>query len=162
LGERQGELQAAISSGNEVFETTAQRNQELAATIRALPPFLEQLQRTAGILGGAGGDLTGAATALGPAVPHLAPGLSAINGVAPEFRGIFRALPGVISAGRTGLPSGQRLVNAAGPFLSEAYPTLREVIPFLQLLSVDRDTVAAFFGNIANWGNVNYVGPGNK
>ena len=161
IGQREGVLQAAITAGDRVFAATAAANGGLAATIRDLPAFLASLRRASSSLGAASGDLKNASVALEPAAADLVPGLSAIRSAAPQFTGVFARLPSVIRASRTGLPALQRIVGAADPFLRAAYPAARQLIPFLTLLSDVRDSAVAFFANVAQFANINYVGPGN-
>ncbi|MHB8692178.1 MAG: MlaD family protein, partial [Solirubrobacteraceae bacterium] len=58
VGERQGELRAAVNAGDTVLATTATERAGLAATIDALPPFLRTLRTTSTSLGTLGAVLT--------------------------------------------------------------------------------------------------------
>lgn len=162
MGERAGVLQAAVTQGDRLLGATASRDRELSATVRALPAFLTQLRSTSGELGAASGDLDRAVTAAAPVAAGLEPGLRAIDGVVPEFRTLFRRLPGVITAGQKGLPAATGIVRSAGSSFEKIYPASRELIPFLQLLAVDRDQLVSYFTNVAQLSNVPFIGPDNK
>jgi phospholipid/cholesterol/gamma-HCH transport system substrate-binding protein len=160
VGERQGVLEAAVRSANAVLGATAARNSALSATITALAPFLVQLRNTSGTLASASPDFNRAADALLPLAPALAPGLRSIDIAAPQFRGLFRQLPGVIGAGHRGLPAATAIVNAAGSSFTQVYPATRQVIPFFQLASAIDQSIVAFLANVGSASATSYVGPG--
>jgi ABC-type transporter Mla subunit MlaD len=162
LGDRQGVLQAAVRAGDEMLDVTARRDRELAATIRALPPFLRQLRTTSRTITAASGDLNGATSALLPVAPLVRPTLAEINAAAPEFRGLFRELPPTLRAGNRGLPSLTRILRAAPSALSELRPTARELIPFMQLFAVNRTATYSTFANVGTLLNGTMVGPQGK
>jgi virulence factor Mce-like protein len=160
VGDRQGVLQAAVRSGNAVLGATASRNAALSATIRALPPFLVQLRSTSATLASSSPDLTNAVAALLPLAPALAPALRSLDLAAPQFRGLFNELPGLIGAGRSGLPAATAIVNATGSSFKQVYPATRQLIPFFQLASDIGDSIVAFFANVGSASATSYVGPG--
>ncbi len=161
LGERRGALRSAITSGNRMFDATAARSRELTATIQALPPFLSQLEQTSGRIEATSGDLNRAAIALRSATPHLAPALRAIDTGAPEFTRLFRELPATAAAARGGLPALDRTAKASVPALKTLYPALRELNPFLALLSANSQELVGVMGNLGNALNGRLLGPGN-
>src|SRR5439155_1685779 len=57
LGRRTGALQGAITSADDLFDVTARRNRELAATVHALPSFLRELRATSDVVTAASPDL---------------------------------------------------------------------------------------------------------
>jgi len=85
-GSRSGALQGAVTAGSRVLDTTARRDQELAATIRALPPFLAQLRATTSDVGAAGPDVQRAASRCAASRRRWAPALRSLETSAPEFR----------------------------------------------------------------------------
>lgn len=160
LGERQGVLQAAVTAGDDVLEVTARRNRELAAAVRALPPFLDQLRATSRTVTRASGDLNGAVQALLPVAPLVRPTLTEIRAAAPEFRGLFRELPATIAAGDRGLPSLTRILRAAPRTLRQLYPASRELLPFMRLFAVNRNATYSTFVNVASVLNGTMIAPG--
>lgn len=162
LGARQGAMRAAIRSGNRLLDVTADRDRALAATVRALPPFLTELRHSSELLGASSGDLSRAVEALAPAVPPLRPALRRIEATAPDIRRLFDDLPGVIKSGNRGLPSLSRMLEAAGPPLQQVYPAARDVVPVLEQFATIRDSLITTLANVAQLHNGTYVGPGNR
>lgn len=162
LGDRQGAMRAAIRSGERLLDVTASRDRALAATVRALPPFLTELERSSGMLRASSGDLSRAVEALAPAVSPLRSALRQIRETSPEFRRLFDELPGVIEAGNRGLPPLGRMLPAAAPALRQTYPALREVIPVLEQFGTVRDSLVTTLANVAQLHNGTFVGPGNR
>jgi hypothetical protein len=163
LGRREGSLRRAITAGDELFAATAARDRELTSTVRALPPFLHELQRTSAVLGDASGDLGGAVAALDRATPHLAPALRAIRRDVPAFTRLFDDLPPLLRDGHTGLPALTRIVRAAGPSLRDVLPAVRELQPIMELLATYRiPSLVGPLSNIGSFTNGTMVGPGGR
>jgi hypothetical protein len=139
---------------------TAQRNQELAATVRALPPFLNQLHTTSNTITAASPDLNAAVAALLPVAPQVLPALDDIKAAAPQFRGLFNELPSAITAGERGLPALTAIVGATRTAFHQFYPTSRELIPIIQLMAANPTAPEAPFADVANLTGGAFVGPG--
>jgi phospholipid/cholesterol/gamma-HCH transport system substrate-binding protein len=152
LGAREGVIQSAVRSGNAVFGVTAERNAGLAATVAALPAFLSELRSASGTLGATSSEIGAGVGALEQATPELVPALQAIDAATPTFRQLFERLPAALSAGERELPALDRILAAARPALAVLYPTVRQLIPVLQLLSADRTSVV---GSLANAAQIN-------
>jgi virulence factor Mce-like protein len=161
LGRQQAALQTAIGAGNQVLQSTAQRDRALAATMRALPGFLTSLRLSMGQLGSASGDVGRAVAALVPAVPLIPPALGAIDTQAPQFTTLFHGLPPVISAGDNGLPALGRTLQSAPPALTQTYAAARQLIPVLHLLGLVRQSIITTTANVAQIHGGYVVGPGN-
>lgn len=149
IGRQQGAVRQAVRSGESVLASAASVSAPISATVQALPSFLSQLQRTSSVLSGVSGDLSAAVTALRPATPLLGPALAALHAAAPNFTAVFRALPGVMQAGRQGLPAISEILAVARPSLSAIYVAMRQLIPVVQLVAADAPTLV---GSIANPG----------
>jgi phospholipid/cholesterol/gamma-HCH transport system substrate-binding protein len=162
VGRRQAAVRAAITAGDRVLTTTATRDVELRATVRALAPFLTSLRRASGTIDQASGDLNRAALALQPVAPRVAPLLRDVRDRAPSFQRLFRDLPPVLDTGRRTLASVGKITRAAGPSLDAVYPAIREITPFVQLLNANREEVVAVLGNVASLLNGKAVGPNNR
>jgi phospholipid/cholesterol/gamma-HCH transport system substrate-binding protein len=159
LGTHEGALQALVTAGDDAFAATADRNHQLTATVKGLPPFLTELRRTDGTLTAASGDLNGAVAQVRSIAPLVTPALRQIDTDAPTFRSLFRSLPSVITAGRAGLPALTPISEAAGSAFESVYPATRNLIPVLQLLDAIRDEAAGVFANISSVTNGTFVGP---
>jgi hypothetical protein len=161
-GGRARPLRAAVTAGDRLLDVTARRNRELGATIDALPPFLHQLQTTATTLGGFSSDLNAATTALEPVAPQLLPTFASVQTAAPVFRSLFARLPGVIAAGRRGLPAVGHILRVLPSSLRDIDGLARELIPFLDLLGASRRSVVGTFANVGQIQNGSMIGPGGK
>lgn len=150
IGEREGDLRAAITAGNAVLATTAAERAGLGATINALPPFLRSLKTTSDSLRSLSSPLANAVSALEPAVPSIAPALMAIDAAAPTFRSLFKGLPATLNAGDRGLPALDAILRAAPTSFPQVYTALRQVIPIAQLASQDRSSLIASLANVGN------------
>lgn len=163
LGRRQGDLRAVATAGNRALRATAEQNHALAGTVRALPSLLRRLRTAADMITVTSPDLDGAARALVP-VARLLPGvLHGINDYLPAFRTLFNQLPATAAAGRRGLPSLTRILTAAPTGLSQLYPTLRQLIPTVQLFATyHEESLVGVFANAASMFNGTFVGPSGK
>jgi phospholipid/cholesterol/gamma-HCH transport system substrate-binding protein len=160
LGTREGEIESFVRAGDSALQATARSQRGLRATIAALPPFLAQLRSSSTVAAGASGEIGAAAASLNAATPELVPALRAIDGATPVFTQLFDRLPGVLAAGETGLPRLDALLNAARPALPQAYTAARQLIPVLQLLSADRNSVVGALANAAQINNGVFDAPG--
>lgn len=163
LGERQGDVRAAVTAGELVLRTTAERNRELAATVKALPPFLTVLEATSRRITASSGDLNRAVAALSPSAPLLPPVLANINQYGPDFRAVFRDLPDTIAAGRRGLPVLTQILDRIPTAFRQLYPTARQLEPILELFATYKNS--SLIAPLANSGsalNGVAVGPGGR
>jgi ABC-type transporter Mla subunit MlaD len=92
LSERKGQLQGLIRNSGIVFHTTAVRNQDLEATFRALPTFLDESRLTLNRLDTFSRNANPAITQLHPAARQLSADLKPIAKVTPDFKGFFVGL----------------------------------------------------------------------
>jgi virulence factor Mce-like protein len=160
MGDRQGLLRSAVTAGEAVLSATAARDRALAATVHALPPFLDQLRATSNTVTADSPDLNAAVSALLPAAPLLRPALDEIRRAAPQFRSLFRELPAPITAAKPGLPALNRILGAARSGFHAFYPTSRELIPIIQLMAANPSAPEAPFADVANLTGGVFAGPG--
>ncbi len=162
-GRNSSALEALVLYGREVFGETARRDRELRATMDALPPFLAQLRRTSNVLTSSSDELHTAMLSLEPSVPLFAPALRAAAAANPQLTRVFRRLPRLQAASRSGLPALNRILAATKPAFGGVYPAARELIPFMMLLGEYR--TPALIGTLANIGqitNAKMIGPDGK
>ena len=129
LSERQGQLQGLIRNSGVVFHTTAVRNQDLEATFRALPTFLDESRLTLNRLQSFSVNANPLITQLHPSATALSADLKPLAKVAPDFKGFFIGLRKTAKRAPTGLPALQRLLTADLP------PLLDQLVPFTQQLT---------------------------
>jgi phospholipid/cholesterol/gamma-HCH transport system substrate-binding protein len=149
LGRRQADLQGLITAGEQVFSATAARNRELTETTRALPPFLAELRATLRSVEAASADAAPTLRALRPVAPLLAPGLRAASRLAPDLQALFRGIPAVQRAAKTGLPATVRIVNSSRPLLDVVYRAARDAAPIVDYFYQYRKDIVASFANVA-------------
>jgi virulence factor Mce-like protein len=135
LGQRQGELQGLIRSGDQVLATTAARNQDLADITRILPTTLEEAKPTLIALQGLTADAKPVVADLHPAARALEPTLNDAVALTPQLEGLFRDVDRVIAVSKTALPKTTEFVNAARPVFQVMVPTLEQAFPVVQYLS---------------------------
>jgi phospholipid/cholesterol/gamma-HCH transport system substrate-binding protein len=149
LGSRQSDLQGLITAGEQVFSATAARNRELTETTRALPAFLAELRATLASVERTSAVAAPTLRALRPVAPLLRPGLEESAKLAPELEGLFKGIPPVQRAAKTGLPAATRIVNATPPLLRVVYKAAREVTPVIQYFYAYRRDITASIANVA-------------
>lgn len=160
VGEREGAVADAVRSGNAVLASTARRQRALAATVRVLPGFLRSVTGVSRQIEAASGEVDRAVDALRPAAPKVAPTLRELQLTAPGLTRTFERLLPLMAASGRGLPAASRLIRSAGSSFAQVHPTLRELIPVLQLLAQVRDSAIAFLGNIGSTVNGTIALPG--
>jgi ABC-type transporter Mla subunit MlaD len=149
ISEREGELRGLVTDANNLFQTTAARNQDLADVFRALPSFEREATLTLP-------QLTAFARQARPVVQRLQPAASAadplfadVNRLAPQFDGFFDRLDRVVVASKPGLPAFDRIVARVPGLLDAFQPVLRNVNPLVSYVGLNKREVAALFANIA-------------
>ena len=147
LTERKGQLRDLITNSNRVFSTTAQRDTDLQALFRVLPTFSRESDRTLTRLEEFAEDSDPLITQLRPAARALSPTLQDLRAISPDLRNLFTQLGPLITASRTGLPAGERVIDDLRPLLGQLDPTLRELNPILDFLGLYRRELSAFFAN---------------
>ena len=148
---REGELANLIQSSNEVFKTTAARNQDIEALFRAFPTFLDESRTTTARLKTFAVDADPLMKQLVPvAEAALADPEVSFAKLAPEAKGLFEGLKPVIKLAPTGFPALRKLFRDEFPPLLRALdPFLRNLNPLLTGLGLYKNEVTSFFGNLA-------------
>ncbi len=141
------QLQGLVRNANSVFATTAARNQDLAATIRALPAFIDATRATIAQLHSFAAQATPLVQQLRPAAIKLSPALVSVAKLAPQLRRLLAEIGPLTSAARGGLPSLVRFLQQSEPLLTRLRPYLGSVIPIIDYLNAYRREIAAFFAN---------------
>ncbi|EHN11284.1 virulence factor Mce family protein [Patulibacter medicamentivorans] len=153
VGSRADAVQDAVVQSRRLLDVTATRDDDLRATIAALPPFLISLRHASTTAATAAPELRRAVASLRPTVPLLQPALRSLIDDTPVFRQTFRQLPGVLRTGTTTLPALTRLLEVAGPALEPTYTGTRQLIPLLQLAAAIRGDILGAFANVASMTN---------
>ncbi len=147
LSEQRGQLSGLITNSNRVFQVTADRNEELKETFRALPTFQTEATATLKRLDRFARDTDPLVRQLTPAAEAAGPTLELAADVAPDLNALFTDLGPLLDEAETGLPATQRFLNELGPFLGVFDPALKQLNPLLSFVGAYRDDLRAFLGN---------------
>jgi phospholipid/cholesterol/gamma-HCH transport system substrate-binding protein len=146
---REGELANLITSSNELFKTTANRNQDIEALFRAFPTFLDESRLTVARLQGFATNADPLSKQLVPVAEQLSPTLVAFGKLAPEAKKLFEALPAVEKEAPTGFTAFRKLFrDDFPPLLRATEPFVRNLNPLLTGLDLYKKNVTSFFGNL--------------
>jgi len=155
LSERRGQLRGLIENANAVFETTARRNDDLAAAFVAFPTFLRESRATLTRLERFAADTDPLVIQLRPAARELGPTVDDLGALAVELEGFFPGLERASNAAPAGSRALQRLLgDDLPPLLGRLETFLPQLNPILQGVRLYRREVTAFLGNVAAATNV--------
>ena len=150
LTERGDQLRGLIENSNDVFATTAARDQRAAgdASSRCRPSSASRPQ-TLKRLTSSPRTPTRSSRSCGPAAKELSPTLEDLSALAPDLKALFRDFDKLITASSTGFPAAETILEDLRPLLNQADPALRQVIPILEGLGAYKGELTAFFANTA-------------
>jgi ABC-type transporter Mla subunit MlaD len=143
LGTRRAELQQLVTAGDQVLATTAARNRALTATVRALPPFLGDVRRALVAYRRTSATVAPALRRLRSLAPGLRSSLLVTSELTPQLEALFRELPGVMHAARSGLPASTKALQVSKPLVDQLYPAGRDLEPFFGMAATYRRDIAA-------------------
>jgi ABC-type transporter Mla subunit MlaD len=148
LSERRGALRGSIDNWQRVMDTFARRNEDFAATFRALPTFEREGSAAMQRLGRFSRNADPLVTRLRGVAPEFASAMRAVDATAPWFRRLMSSLDPVTRASRRGLPAASRFLREARPALAEMSPPLVQFAPLLAHIGTNRRELMAFVVNI--------------
>ncbi len=147
---RNGELADLITASNELFKTTASRNQDIEALFRAFPTFQDESRLTVERLRGFAVNADPLSRQLIPVAEELSPTLIAFGKLAPEAKKLFEALPPVEKLAPTGFSALRTFFrDDLPPLLRASEPFVRNLNPLVTGLDLYKREVAATAGNLA-------------
>jgi phospholipid/cholesterol/gamma-HCH transport system substrate-binding protein len=139
LSERRGQLSGLISNAQQVFATTAARNEDLADTFEAFPTFLRESRTTLTRLDQFAEDTDPLVLALLPAARELEPTLVQTARLAPELEGFFTGLRRTNRAAPAGFKATRKLLDDRLPPLLERFnPWLAQFNSILEVVRMYR------------------------
>jgi virulence factor Mce-like protein len=148
LSERRGQLSGSISNWNRVMGTLARRNDAIEGTFKALPTFEKEGSDAMARFAAFGRNVNPIITKLRPFARSLGPTLRHVDGLAPDFDALMRALDPLVAASKTGLPAGQRFLGRLQPLVGAFPPVLTNLNPFLGYIAAHRHDFMAFVVNV--------------
>lgn len=150
ISARQGQLSGLITAANDLFQTTAQRNQELADVFKALPAFELQSRLALPKLTAFAQSADPVVRALEPIASELTETFGLTAQLAPQLRSLFQRLGPTVSASQRGLPALDRILGEIPPLLQAFQPFLRNADPMVRYISAFKPEIAGFFANVTD------------
>jgi virulence factor Mce-like protein len=148
---REGQLADLIRSSNELFKTTAARDQDIEALFRAFPTFQDESRLTIARLQGFAENADPLSRQLVPVAEELSPTLIKFGELAPEAKKLFEALPAVEKEAPTGFQALRKFFrDDFPPLLRASEPFVRNLNPLVTGLGLYKKDIAATFGNLAS------------
>ncbi len=147
LAKSPAQLQGLIRNSNAVFASTAARNQELAAAIKAFPAFTVATRQTVDRVHQFARVATPLINELRPAARQLNPTLQQTVVLAPELQTLLENLGPLTAASKAGVPAFERFLDASVPWLGRLKPYLGNFVPIFNYINTYRREIAAFFAN---------------
>lgn len=147
ISARRGELSGLISAADSLFQTTAQRNQQLAALFKALPEFELQSRLALPALTSFGNRADPVVRALDPVASELTRTFGYTAQLSPQFRGLFERLGPAVTASKRGLPAFDQILGAIPPLLQAFDPFLRNANPMVRYIGLYKPEITGFFAN---------------
>ena len=148
LSRRQGELSGLITAADNLFQTTAQRNQDLADVFKALPGFERESRLTLPALTRFAKQADPVVRALEPIASQLTQTFATTRRLAPQLRALFERLGPTVAASRRGLPALDQVLGQIPPLLGAFEPFLRNANPMVRYIGQFRREITGFFANV--------------
>jgi phospholipid/cholesterol/gamma-HCH transport system substrate-binding protein len=144
LTRNQSALRNLITSAGATFRTTAANNDQLAATVHALPGFLSQTRATLSELQRFSLNTNPLVKELIPVADQLGPTLTSLGELSPDLKRLFVDLRPLITASQTGFPAFTEVLRGAEPLLGAVSPFLGQLNPILSWLSLHQQLISDF------------------
>lgn len=165
LSERPGQLSGLITNAEQVFTTTANRDQQIREFFQVLPTFLAESKTTLERLDQFSGDTNPLITQLRPSAKELSATLQQLQVLAPFMETFFDGLVPVNNKAKNGFGALREVLRDDLPApLARVDSYFNELIPIVQAIRAYRRETTAFLGNVsaaANGFNVPAEGGGN-
>ncbi len=150
LGQNQAALRSLITTGEQVFHTTAANNNALADTFHVFPTFLNETKLTMARLQSFSLDADPLIKQLIPVAQDLGPTLHSVQVLSPYLQRFFVKLGPLITVSQTGLPALRDVLVGLKPMLAALGPFLEQLNPILNWLALHQQLTSDFISNGAN------------
>ena len=154
ISKNPAQLQGLIRNANTVFGTTAKRDAELAAAVRAFPGFLQSTRETIGTLKDFSTQAKPLVDELQPAAVQISSAIKSTGKLAPNLETVLTDLGPLTSAAATGIPALESFLavspnssGAAKTLFTSLTPFLGQLVPVFNYVGAYRRELAAFFAN---------------
>jgi len=155
LTARQGQLRSLTTSWNAVWQTTAERNQQLAETFQVLPTFEQESAKTLKRLKAFAISADPLIQQLQPAAEQLSPTLISVGQLAGPLKTVTTKSGALTDASVAGQPALGKFLNGNGSqpglsaVLGQLDTFLQQLNPMLSFLGVYKQSVNSLLGNVA-------------
>ncbi|MGH2943563.1 MAG: MlaD family protein [Solirubrobacteraceae bacterium] len=140
----EGALATLTQRNSELFGELSRRRDELAASIRILPTFLDETKLTLARLRTFSANTAPLIRDLDPVLDDLQPTLVSLHRLAPDLENLFDNVDPLIAAGDDGLPALSRILRGADPTLAATGPFLQQLNPLLRFLEFNQAKLTDF------------------
>jgi virulence factor Mce-like protein len=147
LARSPAQLQGLVRNSNALFASTAARDTQLAAAIRAFPGFTVATRLTIDRIHRFAAEAKPLIDELRPAAVQLSPTLKDTVILAPELRTLMQNLAPLTQASKAGVPAFVNFLDASVPWLTRLKPYLGNFVPIFNYINTYRREIAAFFAN---------------
>jgi phospholipid/cholesterol/gamma-HCH transport system substrate-binding protein len=150
-----GQLRGLITNGDATFGALASRDDALAETFQVFPTFLRETRATVRRLEDFARNTDPLVRDLREPARDLAPTLRDLGDLSPDLEKLFRNIPPLVRASKTGVPAATRFIHGAEPVLEATHVFMPELNPILSYLGFARAQLAEFItvGGAALAGN---------
>ena len=156
-------LSTLVQRNTELFGELARRRDDLAASIRILPTFLDETKLTLARLRTFSADTEPLVRHLEPVLRDLHPTLVSLRRLSPDLENLFENVDPLIAAGDEGLPALSRILRGLDPTLAATGPFLQQLNPLLRYLEYGQTRISDFFNvGPAALGGIRSTPPGSK
>jgi virulence factor Mce-like protein len=147
LNQSRAALHNLIVNSGQVFQATADEQNNLALTFKIFPTFLDQSRLTFAKLESFSLNTRPLVRALRPVARDLVPTLRDVRAFSPDLRNFFVNLHPLIQVSQTGLPALRDLLRATKPLLAALDPFLEQLNPSLQWIEFNQFVTGDFISN---------------
>jgi phospholipid/cholesterol/gamma-HCH transport system substrate-binding protein len=148
VGDEDAAVQELIRSGDRALAATADRDEELTATVRAAPAFLRELRTTSQAVERTATVAAPALRAFRPVAPRVAPALSALEEASPQIGALLTDLEALTPTARRALPAAGRLIDGLTPLMDRLQPAAQQVTPIISYVAAYRQELMAAMANL--------------
>lgn len=150
ISSRPDQLRSLIQNTENVFATTAARDQQIRELFIALPTFLSESRLTLERLDEFSANANPLVTQLRPSARELSGTLLALKRLSPELESFFNGLRPVIRRSQSGFSALRTILDRQlPPVLGRVDTYFDQLIPVVDTVGRFRREVTAFLGNLA-------------
>ena len=140
----EGALTQLTQRNTELFDELSRRRDNLAASIRIFPTFLDETKLTLARLRTFSVNTEPLIRDLEPVLDDLQPTLVSLRRLSPDLENLFDNVDPLISAGDEGLPALSRILRGLDPTLAATGPFLQQLNPLLRFLEYNQAKITDF------------------